>query len=244
MLPINCFVIDFETTDKDPKVAHPIELAILPFDGRYISTYIKPPISIPPETSAIHHIIDEDVASAKGWDEIKPFFLELIFSVPGKPILVAHNAEYEKDVLKEIPEVDWICTYKCALRIWPDAPAHKNEVLRYWLGFPEIGRAFPQNAHNALHDCLVTQRILLEEIKFLCNKHGIMAANAIQMLIDWSKEPALLPRIPMGKHRGDTWDKVPEGYLRWMLQQVDMSKDLTWNARRELDRRMAALRPK
>src|SRR5262245_25865334 len=32
------------------------------------------------------------------------------------------------------PEVPWLCTYKSALRAWPDAPRHSNSVLRYWLG--------------------------------------------------------------------------------------------------------------
>jgi hypothetical protein len=25
----------------------------------------------------------------------------------------------------------WICTYKCALRVWPDLDGHSNQELRY-----------------------------------------------------------------------------------------------------------------
>jgi exodeoxyribonuclease X len=237
MLPVNCFTIDFETTDKDPHTCHPVEIAVCPNDGRFITMLIKPPIPIPAEVSAIHHITDDDVREAKTWEEIKPFLKELL-EISGKPILVAHNASYEQGVMKGLVDADWICTYKVALILHPDAPSHKNEVLRYHLGLSRLGRAYPQNAHNALHDTIVTQELLF----FLIGKFKEMHPHAsmeftLNQFIAWSKEPARLSKMPFGKHAGLKWDMIPGDYLGWILQQREMDESVRHCAQNELTRR-------
>lgn len=235
----NVFTIDFETTGVDPKTCEPVEVAVFnPHNGvNNCSWFIKPSISIPPETSAVHHIIDADVSNAPAWHEVRST-LAHNFTVPpdGKlPILVAHNAEYEKTILlrnpegcSDFPPVIWVCTYKCALRVWPDAPGHKNEVLRYWLKLgSDRGRYARQQPHSALHDCRVTYAILTELLK-----HA-----TIEQLVEWSELPAKLPRMPMGKHFGQTWDTVPGPYLQWCLAQADMREDVKFCAKEELERR-------
>jgi DNA polymerase III epsilon subunit-like protein len=65
-------VIDLETTDREPKNAHVVEWAAIkitpPWFGaggeHFYTSLVKPPIAIPAETSAIHHITDADVATA------------------------------------------------------------------------------------------------------------------------------------------------------------------------------------
>ena len=48
----------------------------------------------------------------------------------------------------------WICTWKCALRLWPSSPGFSNQVLRYWrmpegldrdIGLP-VHRAMPSSS--------------------------------------------------------------------------------------------------
>lgn len=56
-------------------------------------------------------------------------------------------------------------------------------------------------------------------------------------MVTWTKEPKLLPKCTIGKFRGKPWHEVEEGFLGWMLKQVDMDADLKWNAARELKRR-------
>lgn len=240
MIP-NLFVIDYETTDKDPKVCHPVELAILPWDGRFISTFIKPPIPIPPETSAIHHITDADVADAKDLETVHGLFKELLESCEDVPILVAHNAAYEQAIFKNLTEVSWLCTYKAALRVFPDAPNHKNETLRYWLGLSNLGRGYPQNAHSALHDCMVTYEILL----YLCGKMvetKQVSSNheALQLMIQWTKELPQLSKMPFGKHAGTKWNLIPADYLVWVVKQAGaMDEAVVSCANKELQRRKA-----
>lgn len=227
MIPSHVFTVDTETTDKDPTKARIVELAILPFDGRYISMLINPGIPIPVETSAVHHITDVDVRNSPDWQTVLPHMQELLDSSEEVPVLVAHNAKYDAEILKDVTNVKWLCTYKAALRVWPDAPAHKNEVLRYWLGLPELGRQFVQNAHSALHDAIVTQQILVK----------LLEKVSLEQMIAWTLEPALMPRIPFGKHAGMAWSEIPAGYLDWLIKTPDMSEDAVFCAKKELERR-------
>lgn len=233
----NVFTIDFETTGVDPKTCEPIELAIFHPQTHEISWFIKPENPIPPETSAVHHIIDSDVQLAPSWKIVRDGFAEMMRTDEGQrlPILVAHNAEYEKTILQRNPEgcddfppVIWICTYKCALRVWPNAPGHKNEVLRYYLELGEDrGRYAHQQPHSALHDARVTYSLLTE----------LLQHATIEQLVEWSELPAKLPFMPMGKHYKQTWDTVPAPYLIWCIKQADMREDVKYNAQEELNRR-------
>jgi exodeoxyribonuclease X len=224
--------IDFETTGIDPKKCEPVEVAL--YDGVNLTqTLIHTGTVLDPEVSAIHHITNDDLATAPDWKAIAQSIATRLAVMPGEPlpVLVAHNAAYERDILARVaglPPVVWVCTYKAALRIWPAAPNHKNETLRYFLGLHKpLGRAAPQLPHSAAHDALVTHALLTE-----CLKHA-----TLEELIQWTDEPAKLPKMPMGKHMGQTWDTVPAPYLKWCTQQADMREDVKHAAAEELKRR-------
>ena len=231
----HAFTLDFETTGIDPKTCDPVEVAI--YNGRtgqFFQQLIKPPVPIPPETSAVHHITDDDVEFEATWSDVRTFLQGWLRDrcEDATPVLVAHNADYEKGVLlrpnQEFIPVQWVCTYKCALHIWPDAPSHKNEVLRYWLKLGTArGRKADQAPHSALHDAVVTDSLLTELLK-----HA-----TIEQLIEWTEQPAKLPKMPMGKHFGQTWDTIPAPYLDWILKQADMREDVKHAAKEELTRR-------
>jgi exodeoxyribonuclease X len=218
------FTIDFETTDKDPKIAKPLEVAFFDGESSFESLIFQP--EIPAETSAIHHIVLNDVADADEWPDVKQTLALHLGRTP-LSILVAHNAEYEKTILGEFIPVLWICTYKCALRVWPDAPNHKNETLRYWLKLGQLGRSVSQQTHSALHDAKVTWLIFQELLKHV----------TLEQMIQWTEVPAKLPRMPMGKHFGQAWDTVPGPYLQWCINQADMREDVKFCAKEELARR-------
>lgn len=228
MLPSNIHAIDFETTGVDPKTCIPIEIAVYNHYKDYVS-FIYTDQPIPVETSAVHHITAKDIEVGPicSWTDVQVFLRDMNRS--NDLILVAHNADYERGVLKEpASEFKWICTYKCALRIWPDMPSHKNEVLRYALGLPELGRGYAQHAHTASHDARVTYQIL--EVM-------VSLGYSVEQLIEWSKLPAKLPRIPIGKYYGQTWDTIPASYLTWICQQADMRDDVKYCAQEELNKR-------
>lgn len=188
---------------------------------------IRPTKPIPPESSAVHHIVDADVKDAKLWDDVWP-----LYCAPEVGIYAAHNAKFEAQYLSETMRqgAPFICTYKCALRVFPDAPNHKNQTLRYWLKgtIGEIDRSLADRSHRAMPDAYVTAWILT----------ALARKASLDEMIAWSKEPALLPTCPIGDEwRGKKWSEVDEGFLKWMIKKPVDDPDLVWNAKHELSRR-------
>ncbi|MFY9293287.1 MAG: exonuclease domain-containing protein [Methylorubrum rhodinum] len=232
-------VVDLETTGFEPPAGIcEIGFCDLVQDGvgwvvgLPANLLVDPGHPIPPETSAVHHIVDEDVRGAPDFFEAAraTFFDEERFQAP-RVVLVAHNARFERQWLT--PEVtgpaDWICTYKVALRIWPEAPAHNNGTLRYWLNPAGLSRRRADPAHRAGPDAYVTAFILREAL----------AKATLDQMVAWTAEPALLIRCNFGKHRGTPWRDVPTDYLRWCsVQQMD--EDVAFTVRAELRRRAEA----
>lgn len=190
------------------------------------SAFVRAKKSIPPEASAIHHILDEDIAEAELWNDVWPIYLSSDVT-----LFAAHNAAFEGQFLTEEMRQrrPLICTYKAALRVWPDAPNHKNQTLRYWL---RAQGEFPRTevtgaVHRALDDAAVTAWILI----------ALLKKATLSDMIAWSKEPALLPTCPIGEWRGKKWSDVDAGFLKWMIQKPVDDPDLVWNAQHELKRR-------
>ena len=225
-------VVDFETTGTEPPAAEVCEVGVcnLYLEERRIApprSWLCGVSAMPPEVRAVHHISLADCHGAA------PFDAAAIFAKPRCDAIAAHNAAFELRFFSATVPV--ICTYKAALRVWPDAPAHNNGTLRYWLedqGLIRPDPALTQPAHRAGPDAYVTAHLLLA----LFN-----ASITGRQMIGWTKEPALLPSCPIGKFRGQPWPAVDEGFLCWMLNQETMEQDLKWNARRELDRRRSGV---
>lgn len=220
--------IDFETTGMEPP-AEVCEVGVCDLfleekrigDPRSWLCGVK---EMPPEVRAVHHI---SLAECAGRDA---FDADQLAVVPGVVAAVAaHNVAFEGKFFASAVPI--ICTYKAALRVWPNAPAHNNGTLRYWLqdqGLISPDREKTQPAHRAGPDAYVTAHVLLA----LFNA-GITGRE----MVAWTKEPPLLPTCPIGKFRGKPWSEVEGGFLGWMLRQETMEEDLKWNARREIDRR-------
>lgn len=223
-------VIDFETTGTEPPEAQVCEVGYC--DVEVEARVIRPPQSwlcgvdaMPPDVRAVHHISFLDCQCLPPFnpdtlDDDKVF------------AFAAHNFDFEGKFFQTPKPV--ICTYKAALRIWPDAPTHSNGGLRYWLEdqgliLPEHNQTQP--AHRAGPDAYVTAWLLV----------ALLNAGATgKQMIQWTKEPKLMPRCTIGKFRGKPWSEVEAGFLGWMLRQPDMDADLKWNAKREIERRASA----
>lgn len=110
----------------------------------------------PPEVVAVHHITAADIA---GLELCTPRVMALL-AQKGCSVLAAHNAEFEAKWFT--PEVlgptRLICTLKAAYRVWPDAPGHGNQVLRYWLGL-DLSPELAMPPHRAGPDAYVTALI-------------------------------------------------------------------------------------
>ena len=201
--------------------------------GRLEATLIRPEHPISAVTSAIHHIVDEDVADAPAWLDVAPDVLRM----PGVLALAAHRAAFEqrwcKARVRGMPR--WICTYKCALRLWPDSPTHSNQGLRYWRRPDGLDRATGLPAHRAGPDAYVTAHHLRD----------MLALASVERLLAWSAEPALLIRVPTGPLRGRRWRDLDEANLhRALAGEFGHNADLLFTARAELARRAASPPPR
>lgn len=227
-------VIDIETTGVDSETDAIIEIASVDVyktpDGHGITSQrealVFPGRDIPPASSAVHHLIDADVANAKRIEEV-------IKDFDTADAYVAHNCAFERSFLdKYFGDAVWVCTMKCALRVWPDAPGHSNQVLRYWRGHvaPFGWNRDNLAPHRALSDAVVTAAILVDLIK----------EASWSQLVEWSQEPALYSTLTFGKHRGTKYADAPPDYLDWLVNKSDMDADTKFSARYWLDKRSEA----
>ena len=179
-------------------------------------------------TSAIHHIIDEDVAGAASWLSAAP---DILRAVPGPaPLaLAAHRASFEQRwcVSALTGGLPWICTYKSALRIWPDAPGHSNQGLRYWRRPEGLDRVAGLPAHRAGPDAYVTAFHLRDMLR----------EATLEQLLVWSAEPALLVKVPYGRLRGRRFRDLAVEDLERLLTAERVDGDLAFTVRHELVRR-------
>lgn len=186
--------------------------------------FVNPGRPISPETMAIHHIRDADVASAPYWKLVAP---EVLRPPGGVLALAAHRAAFEQRYCrpKLTGEVDWICTWKCALRLWPQLPSFSNQMLRYQRMPEGLVHEAGLPAHRALPDAYVTAHHLRD----------MLNEASLEQLVAWSREPGLLPRVPSGPHRGASWADLPTDTLRALAR--DRDADVRFSAETELRRR-------
>lgn len=222
--------IDFETTGDQPD-DEVIEVGWTTMDvddfriEKPQSSLVRCDREIKIEAQAVHKIIPEDLVG-------KPTLAQVLDQIHTDTsgcdiILAAHRAEFEQSFMPLTwePNAAWICTWKCAMRIWPDAPTFSNQGLRFYLGhkMSEGQRKYADREHRAGPDAYVTCWTL----------RSLLNAGAdFEQLIKWSREPALLPRLTFGKHKGSKWTQVPPDYLDWIVSpKCDMDDDVKWNAR-------------
>lgn len=175
-----------------------------------------------PKNQAVHHISPELIKDMPLFDA-----QEWVNGIALSDVdyMVAHNAAFEQQWL--ITDLPWICTYKCALRAWPDAPSHSNQALKYYLGHEDRPSYYPP--HRALPDAKVTALHL----------RSLLKSYDVETLVQWSREPRLITKFTFGKHNGTALVDVPSDYLSWIVSPKFDSDDadLKFWCAAELDRR-------
>ncbi|KAB2873720.1 MAG: 3'-5' exonuclease [Bauldia sp.] len=232
-------VVDLETTGFTAPEHAPVEIGIVPLVSadrdlagepcfwtpvRGGGALVDPGRPIPPETSAIHHIVDADVAGMPAWREAFAW----LFDGAGYAAFAAHSAATERQWItgEYTAGAPWIDTWKCALRLWPEAPGHGNQMLRYWRRPARLDRDLASPAHRAQPDAYVTAHLLID----------MLGLATLDQLIAWSAEPALLARVPFGDAKGRPWAEADDGLLDWIIAR-DFDENVMFTARHEKERR-------
>lgn len=220
---------DTETTGNTEK-DFLCQIAYKSGDESFVGFY-KPPIKIPPEASAVHHITNKMLENEYTFKEsedkkkIKELFEDK------NSIVVAHNAQFDLMIIKKegIEPKNSICTLRLARYLDSEGKIEKYNLqyLRYLLEL-EV----EATAHDALGDVLVLEKLferlkkkLIEELALSVSDGKLTEEQEneiLEKMLEISSHPSLLKTIPFGKHIGKTIEevaKVDRGYLEWLLKQ-------------------------
>ena len=182
-------------------------------------TYVNPERVCSAEVMAVHHLTPEDWEKAPTLSEALPIFA-------GADIYCAHNAKFEQQWLN-FGDAPWICTYKSALKAFPKAPKHTNQVLRYHLGLCMSRDERDLFPHRAWPDAWVTAHLLCR----------MLDDHPIDKLLEWSGAPIVLEKVTFGKYKDQHWRDVPSDYLKYMLSGTNLRQDVADTCRHHLKMR-------
>ncbi len=206
---------DTETTGIRSDKDRIIELAAYdPVEDRSFCEFIHPGFPIPPDSTAIHNITDEMVASASSFKEIGQAFADFC---PEGTVLIAHNndafdklfieAEFARSELN-LPTWDYLDSLKWSRRYRRDLPRHSLQHLR------EVYNVEANNAHRALDDVMVLYEVFSKMIDDL----------PIETVLELLAKPQVLDRMPFGKHQGKPLKDVPKNYISWLADSGAFDK--------------------
>ncbi len=202
--------------------------------GENFTGLYKPPVKIPPEASAVHHITNKMVADKPSFKDsgdlpkIKKLFEN------EDSIVVAHNAPFDLAMIKKegIEPKRFICTLRLARHLDPEEKIDRYNLqyLRYLL---EI--EIDATAHDALGDVLVLEQLyerlkkkIMSEIPTEGGKE-LFEEEALKKMIEISAHPSLLRSFKFGKYNGKKIEeiaKMDQGYLEWLLAQKENGDEI------------------
>lgn len=173
--------IDFETANNFIGSICAVGLAIIE-DGRVIDTkywLVRPHedyFYFDQFNVRIHGINENDVDDAPEFDliynQIKPLL--------NNTVAVAHNAAFDMSALRhvldlykiEYPEIDYLCTYKTALKTWRGLDNYKLNTICKFLNYDFM-------YHNAQEDAIACGKVFLSALA----THGVLSVEELTSLL-------------------------------------------------------------
>jgi len=165
-------VIDLETTGAHPAASEVIEFGsvdlVLQDDQWRVepihTRLFRPRAALSPETQAVHHLMDEDFSPDMPHADREILQAE-VRRAPLPDMLAAHHIAFERHFLTDeiTGGLPWLCTLRIGQKLWPEAPRHTNQILRYWLAL-DLDRKLASPAHRAGPDAYVTAHILRRQL--------------------------------------------------------------------------------
>jgi DNA polymerase III epsilon subunit-like protein len=214
--------LDTETTGNGP-ADRLCQIAFKIKGGYTVNELFNPGMPITIDAMTVHHITNEMMLdkpafrNSDTWSKLR----DLVNS--DGYVMVAHNTAFDVDMLKKegIEPKSVICTLKLARHFDKEGviPKYGLQYLRYYLGLNVD--AVP---HSALGDILVLE-VLFNRI----NAKALVefGNDAVDRMIEISKNTVLYRRMPFGKHKGLKMEEVPLDYLQW-LAGTDLEEDLRY----------------
>ncbi len=240
-------VFDTETTGTNPRADRIIEIACLKIhpDGRreeWIRRF-NPGIPIPAGSTAIHGILDADVAAAPRFREAAAELAAFLadsdlagYNIVGFDLPVLRNEFLRAGVAFEVSERRLVDAQRI---FFSREPRHLAAAARFYCQSEHNG------AHGALADAEMTLRVLAGQLaryaelpRTVSELHELFCAGIDQDL-DPEGRIRLVngePTVNFGKNRGRTlrdMSREEPGFLRWILKG-DFSEPVKTIARKYL----------
>lgn len=217
--------IDTETTGTGPH-DRIIQVAYRTSDNTDVNEFFSCDQEINIAAMAVHHITEEMVKEKPRFKG-SPVAQDLEERFARSEVFVAHNASFDKDMieregLKVGPIID---TLKIARHLDPKAriESYALQYLRYLLDIKVEAKA-----HDAWGDILVLEQLFYRMLKKMMEDQNLSQEDAIEHMVEISKQPQLFRTIRFGKYKGSLLEdiaKTDPGYLKWLLKQKEEDKD-------------------
>lgn len=219
-------IVDTEATDKDPKTSKVIELGELHIDyaspvefanvnlGSFKATrnqMFGSPDPIKLGAMAAHHILPSEIEGMPHYGGyMMPAFCDY---------LIGHNIDFDAEVMGVDMGVRRICTLALARSELPQADAHNQSALIYYIGRHHNDLAWARerlkNAHRAADD-VENCAILLQYLIRVMFDRGVKLDTWEDLYL--ASEDARIPKVMgFGKHQGEPIENVPWSYIKWYL---------------------------
>ncbi|MDE0921477.1 exonuclease domain-containing protein [Aurantimonas coralicida] len=232
--PTTVRVIDVETAGHRLEEDAVIEIGSIDVDlatgaiGNPLQTLCDPAgVAINPHARKVHQISDAMLQGA-------PPFAEAVRPFASAGLYAAQRASFDRSRLRLTGR--WLCTYKLALRAFPQVRAHGLQSLVKYVPL-DLSEVRPMleglHPHRALYDAVCTA-VLLRTIAATLMPRCHDVDDFLERADRVSNEPALLARLRFGRHKGVALAEVPDAYLEWLLREPGMEADAVFTARHHL----------
>ncbi len=227
--------LDTETHNIENPIL--IQLAYKPSDRieYFSSLYGTGWVPIDIGSMSIHHITEGEIAGKPLFEDTSD--KDVLQKLLDTYTLVAHNANYDVDVLERrgVEVTLPICTLRLSRYLLPEIEQHKLQYLRYYFG---IEFAEKPQTHDALGDVLVLEKVFYKLHELLKQKEPEKSEQELKnMMIEISSHPSILYMCKFGKHKGTLWSEVPRDYLDWVVNKSDFTdEDVLYTARHYLEK--------
>ena len=224
----NLVFLDTETTGNGPQ-DRLCQLSYKRSTDTYdsmVDELFKPPMPIPVEAMAIHHVTNRMVADKPAfldsplYPEIKKFLEDPL------TVIVAHNAPFDRGILEheDIHATSWIDTLRIMRFLDPTmiVPRQNLQYLRYLLEL-DTDSDIVINPHDAKSDVIIVELLFRRFFTKMKEKTPEKSDDEIvDDMITISKTPALIAKFTFGKYKDKRVEEVAQqdpGYLQWLLEQ-------------------------